>query len=238
MQVNRGDAIWFQTPHGKEVLIDGGDDIRILSELEKYRPFWDRSIDILIITHPDKDHYGGAIEVLKRFDVQNVILTGALKSDPYYNELFRIIQEKNVHMMFAYADTDFIIDGVEFDFLYPFTSQFANSKAADNNYSLVLKVQYNGKKILLTGDAEKEAEEILLQSDLNLSADVLKIGHHGSKTSSTKSFLQAVKPEKAIITTGVKNSFGHPHLEVLERLEEMNIPFENVRDGAVVLEWE
>lgn len=244
LQIERGDATYIRTPHQKEILIDGGQNISTLIALEDHRPFWDKHIDLLVITHPDSDHYYGFIPLLERFSVSNILMTGAKKDDPMYQKIFEIAQEKNIHILFADQTKDFEVDGVKFDILFPLESLLGTEKNAGNNNSLVIKMSYQKnieseeKSVLFTGDIETKAEEVLMSAGKNIHANILKVPHHGSKSSSSGNFLSAVNPEKAVFTTGTRNSFGHPHQEVLDRYEIFGIPFENSRDGDVVIEWE
>lgn len=236
LPIERGDAFYLQTPHGHEVLWDGGENMSVLRELAKVRPFWDRYIDVWIISHPDSDHYYGGIEVLKRMNIGTIMITGVSKNDPKYHELFTLAKKKGTDIVFAYRDTDMVIDGVQIDTLFPFESIYGSVEYANNNFSLVQKVSFGSTSVLLTGDIEHETEQALLEHGVNISADVLKIPHHGSKSSSSASFIEAVHPEKAVFTVGSKNRFGHPHDEIIEKYTKMGIPFWNTQDGPVVIE--
>ena len=238
LQIDRGDCTYIRTPHHKEILIDGGQNISSLIELEKYRPFWDKHLDLLIVTHPDSDHYYGFLDILERFSVDNILMTGAQKNDPMYQKIFQIAKDRNIQIIYADQTKDFVVDSVWFDILYPFNSLLDAENSAGNNNSLVIKMMYHQKSILFTADIEKLAEEKLLASGKNIHVDVLKVPHHGSKSSSSENFLSAVNPDRAVFTTGIHNQFGHPHQEILKRYEDFNIPFVNSRDGDVVIEWE
>jgi competence protein ComEC len=235
-QIERGDATYIKTPHGKEVLIDAGQNLSILSQLEKYRPFYDRHIDTIVITHPDSDHYYGFLEVLKRFSVDNIVVTGVKKDDPKYLEVFEIAERKNISLIYADTTKDFEVDNVFFDILFPLNSLYLSEKN-DNNTSLVIKMSYAGKSILLTGDLEEEMEEELLRAGVDVEADIVKAGHHGSKSSSSLPFIEAVSPEKVVYSVGTKNSFGHPHLEVVDRYKHFGVEEFYTQAGDVVFEW-
>lgn len=237
LPIERGDAFYIRTPHGSEILWDGGEDMSVLRELAKHRPFWDRYIDVWIISHPDRDHYYGGIEVLKRMDIGTIMLTGVAKNDPKYHEMFSLAKQKGTKIVFAYKETDLVIDEVRIDTLFPFTSIYGSVEYANNNFSLVQKVSFGSTSVLLTGDIEHETEQVLLEHGIDISADVLKVPHHGSKSSSSPAFIEAVNPQKAVFTVGSKNRFGHPHQEVLDRYTKMGIPFWNTQDGAVVIQF-
>lgn len=235
-QITRGDSIYIKTPHGKEILIDSGQDLSILSALEKYRPFYDRHIDLLIVTHPDSDHYYGFLEVLRRFSVDNILMTGVKKDDPKYHELFSLAKDRHVNILYADYSTDFFVDDVFFDILSPLESLLGTEKNG-NNGSLVIKVYYKNKSVLLTGDIEKKAEIDLLHAGVDLNANILKIPHHGSKSSSSSSFIRAVSPDSIVYSVGTKNSFGHPHQEVINRYDAFGAKSFHTNEGDVIFEW-
>ncbi len=241
LQIDRGDATYINTPHHKEILIDGGQNLSTLMSLDRHRPFWDKHIDLLVITHPDSDHYYGFIPILERFSVDYILMTGAKKEDPMYQKIFAIAEEKNIQILYANQSKDFSVDGVSFDVIYPFES-LLDTERNDNDDSLVIKMKFSGnnnvnKSILFTGDIEKKTEEKLLSSGINLHADILKAPHHGSKSSSSENFIKAVNPQEVVFTTGTKNTFGHPHKQVLELYQKLNIPFQNSKYGDVVITW-
>lgn len=236
-QISRGDAFYLRTSHGKEIIWDGGDDKSFLKKLSKYRPFWDRHLDYWIITHTDSDHYYGGLEVLKQFEIENIILTGVAKDDEKYKEIFSLAKEKNINIIIANSSTDFMVDGVFIDTLFPVEYIYGSSTKNGNNYSLVQRISTEKKSILLTGDIEKETEKKLLELGIDLSSDILKVAHHGSKSSSSQNFVLSVNPEQAIMTTGTENKFGHPHKQVLDIYKELDIPVVNSRNGDIVIEF-
>jgi competence protein ComEC len=236
-QIDRGDAFYFTTFNGKEIIWDGGVNLDFLKKLDSYRPFWDRHIDLWVITHPDSDHFYGGLEVLKRYKIDNILCTGVMKDDDKYKELFAVAKEKNVNILIADENSDYNFDGLKIDTLYPFESIYASKEKDINNTSIVQKLSYKGVSILLTGDIEEKIETLLIGNGVDLEADILKVPHHGSKSSSSINFLKAVNPKKAIFTTGLKNSFNHPHSIVLERFEKLNIPFKNTNKEDIILKF-
>lgn len=236
LQIDRGDSIYINTPHHKEIMIDGGYNISTLVSLEKHRPFWDKHLDLLILTHSDSDHYLGFLDILDRFSVGNILMTGSTKYSPPFQKLLKKISEKNIPIIYADQYKDFVVDGVTFDIISPLSSR-VGEKSKGNNESLVIKMQYHQQSILFTGDIEQKTEALLLASGKNVHADILKVPHHGSRSSSSENFLRAVNPQQAVFTTGTKNQFGHPHKEVLERYTAFNMPFQNSKDGDVIREW-
>ncbi len=235
-QISRGDAFYLRTANGKEIIWDGGDDTSFLEKLSEYRPFYDRTLDYWIITHPDSDHYYGGLEVFKQYNIKNIILSGVSKDDEKYKEIFTLAKEKNTKIIIANSSTDVMIDGVFIDILFPVEYIYGSSEKNGNNYALIQRISTEKKSILLTADIEKETEEKILELGINISSDILKVPHHGSKSSSSEDFLKAVNPKEIIFTTGTKNKFGHPHIEIVKRYEELNIPITNSRMGDVIVE--
>lgn len=225
--VGQGDGIFFQTPSGNQILIDGGPDAKVLSKLGKTMPFWDRSVDVLILTHPHADHLDGVLEVLKRYKIEMVVESGVKHSIPEYDEWHKLLRQKNIKVHIAKAgDVINFGDGVHFDVYAPFDSFSEESPKNIHEAMVVGRLVYSSSSILFMGDAEKSLEYQLLwrKSDfLNLNSNILKVGHHGSKTSSSEEFLQAVLPQFAIISSGRKNRYGHPHEEVIDRLKQIAV---------------
>jgi len=235
LNVGQGDSIMIKTPQNQKILIDGGPDMIILDQIGKNMPFFDRTINVMILTHPHSDHINGLIEVLRRYKVEQIYYTGALHTSPAYLEWLEVVKQSNVPLEIIKAQKTLELGpelGIEF--IYP-VEDISNQKVEElNNTSIINKLIYKDKKFLFMGDAEKEVEEELMELDLDLSADVIKIGHHGSSSSSTEEFLKAVDPQYAIIQVGKDNSFGHPHLSVIRRLERLGINiFRNDLNGQV-----
>lgn len=221
LDVGQGDAIFIETPSGRQVLIDGGrQDAPILARLSNYTPFYDRHIDIVAATHMDGDHIGGLISVLENFDVDMVLVSTSDANSPLSQKFWQIIENKNIPVVKAEAGDLFKLDeDIEMITLHP-ASGFKTSD--DNDMSLVFKLVYQQDSFLLTGDIEKRAEYSLAQSNMDITADVLKVGHHGSNTSSVQYFLDMVGAKLAVIQVG-ENTYGHPHPAVLRRLESIQV---------------
>lgn len=222
--VGQGDAIFFEAGDN-QVLVDGGPDNTVLTRLGNVMPFWDHSIDLLVLTHAHVDHVTGLIEVLKRYDVGMVLESGEQYQTPEYEEWHRIIKEKNIPVVTAKkGEVVHIGDGVVLDVLSPFENANGISFKNPHDAMVVTKLIFNKTSFLLMGDAEKMIEYRLVQENPSiLKSDVLKIGHHGSKTSSSEEFLFAVSPDIAVISLGKKNRYGHPHQEVLDRLRSFGV---------------
>ena len=230
----QGDAIYIRTPEKYDIVIDGGPSEVILSKLGEVMPFYDREIDVMILSHPHADHITGLISILKNYTVRYVYITGAVHTSYEYQEFLRQLVAR-AEIQKIKVDHQFVValgTDTKIEFLYP------NFDVADeaereahpfmednlNNTSIVAKLMYKNHSFLFTGDIEKEVEEYVLASyPLSLAADVLKVPHQGSRTSSTLPFLNAVHPQKAIITVGSGNQYGHPHQEVLSRFNSLRI---------------
>lgn len=217
--VGQGDGIFVETIDGKQILVDGGPDAKILEKLGKKMAFYDRYIDIVVLTHPEADHLNGLIEVIKRYNIGAIITTGVVRDTNQYKEFVRIIEQKNIPIYIAKSggEIDFG-NNIKIDILYPFENMAGLSVSNTNNSSIVGKLIYDNFEVLLTGDIEKSVERKLVSFGIDLQADVLKIAHHGSKTSTAEEFLIAVNPIIAVIQAGKDNKYGHPHQEVLERM--------------------
>jgi competence protein ComEC len=233
--VGQGDAIFIETPQSHQILIDGGPTSAILEKLGKEMPFWDRSIDLVILTHPERDHLAGLIEVLEKYKVENILWTGVVRDTAEFKEWQRLIQEEGAKIFIAKAGQKIITPQTFLEILYPFESLEGKEFRNSNNTSIVSKLKFNKNSFLFTGDIYKSAERKIIDefSEEILNSDILKVAHHGSKTSSSSEFLQIVSPEIAIIQVG-KNKYGHPHQEVLERLRKFGIKIQRTdKDGDI-----
>jgi len=223
LDVGQGDAILIQTAQ-QNILIDGGPDKNIIKKLDQYIPLTKRHIDLMILTHPDGDHLIGLVEVLRRWSVGAVVESGIKSFSPAYIEFNSLIESKNIKRYIINTPQKMVLkDNLFFDFLWPFSKELIKDNEGDCNFlSLVAILDYEDNDFLLTGDATEETEKELMLQELDLKADVLKVGHHGSKYSSGLNFLKEVKPEYAIISVGEDNSFGHPSLRVLDNFRKVN----------------
>lgn len=222
LDVGQGDAIFITAPNGNQILIDGGPNKQVLRELSKAMPFYDRTIDMVVESHPDSDHIGGLVDVLKNYEVGTIMESGNESNTAVYKELKNLVAGKNIKNILARRGTKINLDdGVYIDILFPDRDV---SGMDTNDASIIAKLVYGGKSFLFTGDAPQKMEKYLVFLDgKNLDADVLKLGHHGSKTSSSEEFLGYVSPEYAVISAGKENKYGHPHQEVLDRLQKFGI---------------
>ena len=217
-------TVFIETPNGNQILIDGGPNDRILGKLGRTLPFWDRSIDLVILTHPEKDHLAGLVDVLDRYKVGAALWTGVEHSTAEYREWVSALEEKNTPTFIARVGQRVKIGSdITLDILAPFDDWNGKTATKLNDTGIVSRLQHGKISMLFTGDISKSVERRLLFESLNsklliLDSDVLKVGHHGSKTSSIEEFLNAVSPEVSVIQVGGKNRYGHPTQEVLGRL--------------------
>jgi len=220
LNVGQGDAILIRTVKGENILIDGGPNKNIIFKLDSYIPFYERKIDLMILTHPDPDHLNGLVEVLKRYPTRKVFYNGVKDNDLIYSEFLKIIEEKKIEKEVVWLGKNFEFKNGKIEIFYPFENLSGLEFKNDNDSSIVFKLTYGKIRILFTGDATKKIEEKLIENNLDLEAEILKVAHHGSKDSTSLNFLEKVKPIYAIISVG-ENKFGHPSLRVLKNLEKI-----------------
>lgn len=238
LNVGQGDAILLSL-NGQRILIDGGPDATVLEELGEVLPFWEHELDLVVLTHPHEDHVAGLVPVLQRFQVDAVLLSAPEYPNEAYSAFLAEVQQQSIFIHSADSSEDFTFDGLELDVLYPFESVAGAVFENVNNASVVIRAVYGEHEILLMGDAEQEVEAELLAAGVNLNADLLKGGHHGSRTSSTWEFLQAVGAEVMIISSGTGNDYGHPHEETLEKAEDLGIQVRRTDvEGRITLLFE
>ncbi|XOB42563.1 MAG: ComEC/Rec2 family competence protein [Candidatus Nealsonbacteria bacterium] len=221
--IGQGDAIFIETPKNYQILIDGGPNSVILEKLGKEMNFWDRTIDLIILTHPEHDHISGLIEVLKRYKVENILRTGILRDTEEYKEWMRLIENEDSNVKIAEAGQRIITPNLFFEILYPFVSLEGQNIKNTNNSSIIARLVFNNNSFLFLGDAYKSIERKLIKENIYLASDILKVGHHGSKTSTSKELLEVVSPQTAVISAGKDNKYGHPHQEVLDILNDYGI---------------
>jgi competence protein ComEC len=231
--VGQGDAELIIAPDKKQALIDGGPDLSILEKLGKSMPFYDRYIDLVILSHPEADHLNGLIEVVKRYRIGAIITTGVIRDTEQYKQWIEIIKEKNIPIYIAQSNGEIDFgNNIRLEILYPSENLIGQKISDSNNTSIVGRLIYNKFETLFTGDIEKSVENKLLAANIDLESDILKISHHGSKTSSGEEFLKAVNALMAVIEVGKDNKYGHPHQEVLGRLLSLQV-FQTGKDGDI-----
>ncbi len=226
LDVGQGDSILIQAPNGKTMLIDGGRSTNLAETviIPKLKEWGAQQVDVLIPTHPDADHIGGLVGVLENYPVKLAALTGQVHSTQIYERLLTNIRDKNVEALKVRTGTAIPFDpSVKIEVLGP--DDDAVQDDDNNNASIVIKLTYGNTSFLLTGDAEMPANQAILERGFDVRSTVLKLGHHGSRTSTNEDWLKKVQPQLGIISAGKDNSFGHPHPEVIAVLEKLKIPY-------------
>lgn len=224
--VGQGDASLIMAQGGVNVLIDGGPDKKVVEKVDKYLPLWNRKIDIMVLTHPHSDHVTGLIDVLKKYPVREIWMTGVLHNSSEYLTFLELARDKKIAVKIVSGENDGlkeyeIAPDTKIKILYPQKSFLKQKFDNLNNSSIAIEAIYKNKAFLFAGDVENEAENEILKSGVDLKSDVLKVAHHGSDTSTLENFLDQVKPEIAIISVGKDNEFALPSLRVIKRLERL-----------------
>ena len=238
LDIGQGDSIYIQAPNGRQVLIDGGRDQKVLSKLSDVMPYGDRTLDIVIATHPDADHIGGLPYILRDYGVSLVMEPGVQSESDVYKELEKSIEEEKAEHVFASRGMVIHLDeehGVDLEILFPDRD---TTGWETNEASIVAKLVYGKTSFLLTGDAPRSTELYLHKLNVKeLDVDVLKLGHHGSRTSTSPTFIEDTTPNYAIISAGLNNDYGHPHKEVLDTLAYYKVPYlATYEKGTIVFE--
>jgi competence protein ComEC len=219
LNVGQGDAELIKTPYGQTILIDGGPDNKVLSELGRHLPWLDRQIDLVINTHPHDDHVAGLIDVLRRYQVRRVLLNRAASNAPPFQEFLRTIVKKKTPVTIADGQEKITLGpDLTLEILHPGKDDLSGDLNQD---SIVARLVYKKETFLFTGDANLKTEAELLKEKIDLKSAVLKVGHHGSETSSSLDFLRAIAPQIAVIECGTDNQFGFPRADTLWRLQKI-----------------
>jgi len=236
--VGQGDAIFIQSPSGTQVLIDGGKGSAVLGELQKRMGFFDRDIDMIVATHLDLDHIGGLIAVLERYRVHTILITENEGESAAAQVFKERVEAEGAQVLYARRGQVFDLGlgekgSTTLTILFP---DIDPTELESNTASIVARLVYGESEYLLTGDSPKEIEEYLVRlGSGTLRSDVLKVGHHGSRTSTSDVFLSAVRPSVAIISAGKDNSYGHPHEDVVRVLNEFDVIQKSTADeGSIV----
>ncbi len=212
LNVGQGDAIFIQAPNKVQVLVDGGPDGAVLRELTAIMPFYDRHIDMVILTHPDADHVGGLNDVIDRYRVDKILEPGVQASTTAYTNF-----KRHASTTIARRGMRYVLDeDVFLDILFPDRDTVGWET---NTASIIAKLSYGSSSVLLTGDAPMKIEKYITKYD-DVNVDILKLSHHGSNSSSPEEFLAEATPEYAIVSAGKNNRYKHPHPLVIERVKK------------------
>lgn len=252
LDVGQGDSILIETPNGTQTIIDAGPNNKVINELSEVIPFFDRTIDIIIPTHSDLDHIAGFPEILRRFNIKNYFDSGFVDNDDLNTEIKLLVQnETGIDIKKISRGDNIVLDkehNISLEILWP----PANYETKENNNrSIVARLDYGETSFLFTGDAGFDVEKVLLENstiknssttEINnststniLDVDILKAGHHGSKTASSLDFLEKVSPELTIISAGKDNKFGHPSQETLDRINTVGSKIKNTAEVGRIL---
>lgn len=232
LDVGQGDAAYIKTVSGQDILIDGGPDNSVLVELGRVMDAADREINLVIFSHPHADHLTGLVEVLQRYEVDEVWETGVAYPSATYEKFEKEISEKNIPVKFVKAGDEKVFGDAKLSILYPL-SPIKNQRVDNlNNASIVARLDYQNFSALFPGDLEKDAQgKIPIQ---NLFATILKVPHHGSQNGLSEDFLKAVRPALAVISAGKDNKFGHPHPSTLDLLKKLAVKYYRTdQDGRI-----
>lgn len=221
LDVGQGDALYIESPTGTQILIDGGPARKITAELTKVMPPLDRSIDAIVITNPDADHIAGFVDILKNYEVGLVLEPGTKNSSKTFQNLKNEIANKKIGKILARRGMRLDLGGgAMLDILFPDRDV---SNWTTNDGSVVARLVYGETAVMLMGDATSKTEKIILENIPagRLDSDILKVGHHGSRSSTSRAWVEAVTPGQAFISSGKGNTYGHPHGEVLDTLTQI-----------------
>lgn len=220
LDVGQGDAILVRLPGGKNMLIDAGPNSssdKVVGYLKKEGI---KKIDVLVGTHPHEDHIGGMAEVIKNFDIGSIYMPKVTHTSKTYKRMLEAIKGKNLKINSAIEGMDIPLEGVEAKILAPSKDMSSDNL---NDYSVVIRLVYKDTVFIFQGDAEAKTEERILDGAYDIHADVIKIGHHGSRTSSTKEYIDKVNPKYAVLMLAEGNDYGHPHRQTMELLKGKGI---------------
>jgi competence protein ComEC len=233
LDVGQADSILVALPNQEIMLVDAGNNADGSMVVEYIKGLGLSRIDYLVGTHPHEDHIGGLDDVIKAFEVGKVYMPRVTHTTRTYEDVLLALKDRNLKVTSARAGLT-VLDSpdLRIEFLAPVSSDYNDL----NQYSAVVKIAYRNRSFLLTGDAGFESEQEMMDSQVNLQADLLKVGHHGSRYSTSEEFLQAVEPEYAVISCGEDNDYGHPHKETLTRLAVPGLRlFRTDLDGTVIV---
>lgn len=231
--VGNADAVFIEFPDEKNILIDGGEPENGTDILNYLNKLGVTKLDKIVATHPHNDHIGGLVKIVNDMEVGEIWMPDVVHTTSSFISLLDVIEDKQIPVNKAFSG-EILCEGENYriDVLSPRHEKYEDM----NNYSVVLKLTYKDKTFLFMGDAEKAVEKELTDVyGAGLKADVLKVGHHGSKTSSSEDFIQMVRPEIAVISAGDNNDYGHPNKKVIERLEGVNSKILCTNDDGTIV---
>ncbi len=231
IDVGQGDATLIKCG-SHAMLIDGGNNNKGTTVQLYLKKQGVESLDYVIGTHPDADHIGGLDVIVYKYNCETVIMPDYEKDTKTYQELVDVIHDKNMKITYPVVGEQYALGEAKFTIIAPNSNSYGGNA---NDYSVAILLEYGKNRFLFTGDAEEASEAEMLTNGIDISADVYKVAHHGSRSASTQEFLNAVHPKYAVISCGEGNSYGHPHAEVLNRLRSMGVEvFRTDEQGSII----
>lgn len=233
LDIGQGDATLISTPQNQLVLIDGGPNGSVVSEIDKKVPVYHHSIDAIILTHPHADHLVGLLDVIKKYEVKNIYMTGVLHTIPEYIDFLSLVKEKQIPVKIVQAgDSLDLGDETKIEFLFPLENLSGKKVDNLNDSSIVAKLSYGENDVLFMGDLENESQDVLLKKGNDFFAEIIKVAHHGSAGALNKEFLDKVNAKYAVVSAGKDNKFGHPSPKVLNYFSNARL-YRTDQDGTV-----
>ncbi len=236
LDIGQGDSLFIESPTGTQVLIDGGPNKNLMKEISHVMAWYDRHIDMIIVTNPDLDHYSGFIPLLQKYSADVFMEPGTQAHYPAYDVLEKEVADKKITKILARRGEKIDLGGGAYlEVLFPDRDPTGMST---NDGSIVMKLVYGGTSVMLQGDSTAKIEHYLVGLDgTSLEADILKAGHHGSHTSSSEEYVKEVNPKWMVMSSGQNNEYGHPHKETLETTAKLNIPaYDTCNNGRITFE--
>lgn len=217
--VGEGDAIYLRTVQGNDILIDGGPGDAVLSKLGRVMPFWDRTLELVILTHPHADHLAGVVEVLKRYQVSQVLVSNIPHTSATYQAFWDLLKKRGINVLQPKLGQRIFLDNqTVLDIFYPLDENSVPRISEDiNDTSIISRLSFGKINVLLTGDGGKKIENLLLELKLPLASEILKVSHHGSLVANNKEFVETARPTYGIISVG-ENRYGHPDAATIQTL--------------------
>jgi competence protein ComEC len=236
LNIGQGDSLFIESPTGTQVLVDGGPDKNLMKEISRVMPWYDRRIDMLVVTNPDADHYSGFIPLLDKYHVDVVLEPGTTNKYEAYTLLEKKITDKKIPKVLARRGQ--IVDlggGAYLQILFPDRDV---SGLSSNDGSIIMKLVYGDTSVMLQGDSTANIEHYLTTIDgVDLKSTILKAGHHGSRTSGVEEYVALVAPQWTVISSGLNNSYGHPHKETIETMAKLKIPtYDTCNNGDLIFQ--
>ncbi|HPN67259.1 MAG TPA: MBL fold metallo-hydrolase [bacterium] len=234
LDVGQGESTLIQDQH-TQILIDAGPDQSILSGLAQSLPAHDQTIELIILSHSHDDHYQGFNYLFSRYHIKQAIINGIADQNPDYQNFLSFLTQQRVNIHYAQAGQQIKLNDITIDLLFPFSSLQGQTTEEPNNTSIAVKITSPQISAIITGDLHQEIENQLVEHyHSDLQADILVVGHHGSKTSTGDLFLTTVHPQTVIIPVGLDNKFNHPSPETIDKLIQKNIEIKRTDlDGSV-----